>query len=133
MTVAAFMAGGSSPAFAADWPVFKPGQWQFDRTIESKGAKPQKISKTECIDPTADQKAQRDMLKQAGCEVSPPTRNGTTYSYSTTCQVKGKTTASQSVLDATTAEAYTLTVQTATDKARFREVLNAKRIGDCSK
>lgn len=131
LTLAALLACGSSAALAGDWPTFKPGNWQYDHTIEKKGVTPQTFSTSRCIDPTADMTAQRESLKRAGCEIKPPTQSGTTYRYSTACQGKGKTTASQSVLEATSAEAFKLTTDTATNKSRFREVLTAKRVGDC--
>ena len=65
LSVAALALGSVSIAVAADWPAFKPGQWRFERTMDGTGPTPQKISKTECVDPTADQKAQRDMRAAA--------------------------------------------------------------------
>ncbi len=133
LALAALLVCGSSATLAADWPTFKPGNWQYDHTIEKKGVNPQTFSTTRCIDPTTDMQAQRENLKRAGCEIKPPTQSATTYRYSTACQGKGKTTASKSVLEATSAEAFTLTTDTATNKSRFREVLRARRLGECSK
>ena len=55
----------------AEWPSFKPGQWQFERTLESAGGPSGMHSLTERIDPTAEQAEQRTMLAKAGCRFSP--------------------------------------------------------------
>lgn len=122
-----------STALADDWPTFKPGLWQLDRTLEGMGPAPQKISRKECVDPTGDQKTQQARLAKAGCVFSPIVRTGTTYRYSATCTMAGMTTASKSVLEFQGAEAYRLTVDSVTDDMKSHEVLVARRLGDCPK
>lgn len=120
-------------ALAADWPTFKPGNWTFDRTITESGSAPEKVSHTECIDPSADQKAQQAMLANAGCRFTPLVQSGKTYRYSATCKMAGMTTTSDSVLEVESAEAYTVTVDSIVDGGKVHEVLRARRTGDCAK
>jgi len=133
LSLAVLMACTVPIAQAADWPTFKPGQWTFDRTMTGTGAAPQKISASECTDPTADQKEQRAMLAKAGCQFTPLTQSGKTYRYSATCKMAGMTTTSDSVLEVESAEAYTITVDSIVDGEKTHEVLRARRTGDCAK
>ena len=132
-SLAALMACGVQITQAADWPTFKPGHWTFDRMMTGEGAAPEKVSTSECTDPTADQKEQRAMLAKAGCQFTPLTQNGKTYRYSATCKMAGMTTTSDSVLEVESAEAYTITIDSAVDGDKTHEVLRARRTGDCAK
>jgi hypothetical protein len=132
-SLTALLALSTSIALAADWPVFKPGNWTFDRTMTPTGSMPEKVSRTDCTDPTADQKAQRAMLAKAGCQFTPLVQSGNTYRYSATCKMAGMTVKSDSVLTVDSAEAYTITVDSTEDGVKTHEVLRARRIGDCAK
>ena len=123
ISLTALLALSTSIALAADWPVFKPGNWAFDRTLTPTDSKPEKVSRTECTDPTADQKAQQAMLVKAGCQFTPLVQSGRTYRYSATCKMAGMT----------IAEAYTITVDSTEDGVKSHEVLRARRIGDCAR
>ena len=131
LSVAALALGSISIAVAADWPVFKPGQWRFERTMQGSEPVPQKVSTTECVDPTADQKAQRDMLAKAGCKFSPLAQSGRTYRYTADCKMGNMTSSSASVLEVDSPEAFTITVESTVDGSKSREVLRARRVGDC--
>jgi hypothetical protein len=124
---------GAPPASAADWPTFKPGQWSFERTMSGAGAPTDKVSTTECTDPTADQKEQQAMLTKAGCQFTPLAQSGKTYRYSATCKMGGMTSKSDSMLEVESAEAYTVTVDSTVDGKKSHEVLRARRTGDCSR
>lgn len=132
-SLAALMACAVPIALAADWPTFKPGHWTFDRTMTGTGAAAQKVSTSECTDPTADQKTQQAMLAKAGCQFTPLTQSGKTYRYSATCKMAGMTTTSESVLEVESADAYTITVDSVVDGDKTHEVLRARRTGDCAK
>jgi hypothetical protein len=133
IAVAALLGGAIALAAAADWPVFEPGQWTFERTMTGVGASPKPITRTECTDPTADQKEQREMLSKGGCVFSPITQSGDTYRYSATCKMGGMTTTSHSVLVVDSAEAYTITIDSDVGGEKSHEVLKARRTGDCAK
>ena len=124
----------AGPAAAADdWPVLRQGRWQLERTIEGMGPTPQKISRTECIDPTANFRLQQERLGRAGCTFTPLTRRGNEYRYGATCRMAGTSTTSESVLTVESPEAYTLRVSSQADGTATKEVLVAKRLGDCRK
>ena len=131
-SIAALMVCSMSTVLAADWPVFKPGNWTFEQTMSSTGAAPDKASNTRCTDPTADHKAQQGMFANAGCQVMSLTQNGNTYRYSATCKLGGMTTKSDSVLTVESAEAYTITVDSNTDGSKTYDVLHAHRIVGCA-
>ena len=134
MTVVATLAACiATVASAADWPKFKPGQWQFDRTIEGTGPEPQKLTKVECVDPTEENRKQRAMLTQAGCQFTPVAEKGSTYTYGATCRIGSVSSTSRSTLVADGNEAYTVTIDSETDGVKTHEVLTARRLGDCPK
>ena len=120
-------------AVAADWPSFKPGLWQFERTMASAGKPTEKVSTSECMDPTAEQAEQRAMLTKAGCRFSPLEQSGKTYRYSADCKMGGMSVTSKSVLEAQGTEAYTITIDSVTDGVKTHEVVTARRVGDCKK
>ena len=124
---------GLPVATAADWPRFKAGHWTFEREMSGTGATPDRLSTTECTDPTEDQREQREMLTKAGCEFSRPSQSGKTYRYSATCKMGSITTRSDSVLEVESAEAYTITVDSTVNGNQTHEVLRARRVGDCKK
>jgi hypothetical protein len=133
LSITALLALQIGSATAADWPTFKPGNWTFDRTMTGPGPTSEKLSRTECTDPTADHKEQQAMLTKAGCQFTPLTQSGKTYRYSATCKMAGMTTKSDSVLEVESAEAYTITVDSIVDGSKAHEVLRARRIGDCAR
>lgn len=123
----------AAPLPAQDWPVLRQGRWQFDRTIEGMGPAPQKVSRTECIDPTANFRRQQEQLARAGCTVTPPTRRGDDYRYTARCTLAGTATVSESVMTVTGPDGYTVRVASTVDGKATREVLVARRLGDCTK
>jgi len=131
LAVLALLLGVIPLAPAADWPTFKAGIWTFERTLRGLGPGADKVSRTECADPTVDQKAQQEMLAKAGCQFTPLAQSGRTYSFSATCTLGGVTTQSDSVLEFESDEAYTITIDSVMDGGRSHEVLRARRIGDC--
>jgi hypothetical protein len=133
LSLAAFAACGVSLVVAADWPFFKPGQWQLERTMASAGKAPEKVSTTECFDPAAEQAKQRATLTRVGCQFSPLEQSGSTYRYSATCKMGGINSTSNSVLEVQSAEAYTITIDSVMGNTKTHEVLNARRVGDCAK
>jgi hypothetical protein len=124
---------GTSVALAADWPVFKPGNWTFVRTMTGAGAPATPVTRTECTDPSADQKEQHDKLSKSGCQFTPLTQSGNTYRYSATCKMGAMAMKSDSVLVVESAEAYSITVDSEVGGQKSHEVLKARRVGDCAK
>lgn len=127
------LAFASTPASGADWPTFKPGQWSFERTMSGTNAKDDKVSTTECTDPTADHKEQQALLASAGCKFTPLKQSGKTYRYTADCKMGRVTSKSDSVLEVESAEAYTITVDATVNGKKGHEVLRARRTGNCAK
>jgi len=123
----------AAPVPAQDWPVLRQGRWQFDRTIEGMGPAPQKVSRTECIDPIANFRRQQEQLARAGCTVTPPARRGDEYRFTARCTVAGTATVSESVMTVNGTDGSTLRVASTVDGKATREVLVARRLGDCTK
>jgi Protein of unknown function (DUF3617) len=120
-------------AAADEWPALRAGLWEFDRTIETPGVagKPQTMQTTNCTNPASDMKSQNEMLTKAGCKFSPVTRSGNTYSYSAVCKLQGVSGTSNSVLTVENDGAYTIRVESDLGGQPSRELLRAKRTGDC--
>lgn len=131
-SLAALLALSTSIARAADWPAFKPGHWSFERTLTGADSTREKLTRTECVDPTADHTAQQAMLTKAGCKFTPLVADGKSYRYSATCKMAGLDVQSAAVLEVDSAEAYTLTIDSIEDGEKTHEVLRARRIGDCA-
>ena len=133
LSIAALTVCSISTVLAADWPVFKPDNWTFDRTMSGTHSTPDKASNTRCSDPTAERHARQAMLQRPGCQVTPLTQNGQTYRFSATCKSGPMTTKSDYILEASSAEAYTLRVDSTTDGRRTYDMLHARRVGDCAR
>ena len=71
------------PACAADTlPEFRPGLWEFRRSVDGGGGKPAALTTQKCTDPTADMQKKTESLITAGCKPTPVTKNGNRYSFS---------------------------------------------------
>lgn len=131
------MAAATSMSVAAadDWPALRQGMWEFDRTIETPGTagKPKTIQMKKCTRPTEDMSKQNEMLTKGGCRFSPIQKTGNAYSYSADCKMQGVAMKSSSVLTVDGDSAYILRVESQTGSEVTKEVLRARRTGDCAK
>ena len=120
-------------ALAEDLPVLKPGLWEFKRTVASRGAggKPMNVENRKCTDPTADMKKSNDMLARQGCKFSPIARSGSTYAFSSDCQIRGTHFQSRSVITVDGVGAYRVEVTSTGDGSSTKELLVARRVGEC--
>lgn len=120
------------PAAADDWPALRTGMWEFNRTIETPGTpgKPQIIQTKKCTNPSDDMKKQNEMLTKGGCQFSPVTRSGNTYTYSAVCKLKVLSGTSKSVLTVENDSAYMIRIESDLGE-QTRELLRARRVGDC--
>ena len=114
-------------------PALSTGMWEFNRTIESSRTpgKPQTIQTKTCTNPSDDMRKQNEMLTRSGCKFSPVTRAGSTYSYSAACKLQGAEGTSKSVLTVENDGAYTIRVESNFGGEPTRELLRARRVGDC--
>src|SRR5882724_10204707 len=62
-------------AMAAELPAFRPGLWEFKRTVEG-GRGPQTLANQKCTNPTEDMKKGRQSLAGVGCTFTPLTQSG---------------------------------------------------------
>ncbi len=129
--IAALCAAGS--AAADDWPVLRHGMWEFNRSMETvgKAGKPQTVQTSKCTSPTEEWKRQQETLSKAGCKFSPLVRAGNVVTYSAVCKMQGSTVTSKSVMTVDGDGAYTLRVESDDGGETTRELLQARRKGDC--
>ncbi len=126
----AFPAG---PAYPDDWPSFRRGIWEFQRTIEGVGGQgtSQTIKNKKCTDPTEDMKKQNETLAKAGCKLSPISRSGNVYRFTSDCALQGMSAQGKSEIRVESDSAYTVHIETRQGKQVTKEVLKARRTGEC--
>lgn len=131
LLLAATLAAG--PAVADGWPALRAGMWEFDRTIEAADTpgKPRSIQTKSCTSPSADMNKQNEMLTKGGCKFSPIARAENTYTYSATCKLQGASGTSKSVLTVESDSAYSIRIESDFGGTPTRELLRARRVGDC--
>lgn len=132
LSIVALCAAGTAAA-ADQWPPLRHGMWEFSRSIETpgKGGKPQTMKTKQCTNPTEDMKRQNEMLSKAGCRFSPVTRSGNIFTYSAQCKMQGMAGTSKSVLTVDGDSSYTIRIESDFGGEATREVLQARRSGDC--
>lgn len=123
----------SAAALADELPVLTPGMWEFKRTVEAQGTggKPMNVANRECTDPTAEMRKSNDMLAKQGCTFTPVSKSGATYTFSSDCRIQGVRYQSRSVITVESASAYRVDVTSSGSGPSTKEVLVAKRTGDC--
>lgn len=130
---AALLLGPAAFAFAAELPSFRQGLWEFNRSIQpqSPSGKPTTVADKRCTDPTADMKRMNDMLAKQGCRFSPVSASGNVFTFSSTCQIQNVSAQSSSTLTRESDSAYTVQVASTGSAGASKELLVAKRVGDC--
>jgi hypothetical protein len=118
----------SIPVGAEDLPVFRQGMWDFQRTVGTQKMKTQK-----CASPNDDMKRQNAMLEKAGCHFAPLKKAGKTYTFTAECTGKNPSITSHTttVITVESDSAYTLQVDATAGGQSTKELLTARRIGDC--
>jgi len=85
-----------------------------------------------CIDPVADMQRQNAKLAEAGCTISAPVKSGNAYSFTATCKMMGTRSNMKSTLVVESDSAYTLTVEGTAAGEPVKELMKARRTGDCT-
>lgn len=118
---------------ADDLPALRKGMWEFNRSVEDSKTpgKPMNMTNKKCADPTADMKQMNGALTRQGCKFSPVVKTGNAYSFSADCQIQGVSMQSRSVMSVESDSAYKVDVTSKAGAQSTREVLVAKRLGDC--
>jgi len=124
----------TAQAFAQEWPSLRHGMWDITRTMQAPGGgAPKTVTAKRCMDPAADWQRQNAQLTKAGRTFTPSKRSGSTYTFSSSCNVTGVSSTTTTTIVVESDGAYTLTVEGKTDGEPTKEVMKAKRIGDCAK
>ena len=105
--------------------------WEFNRTIAGVSGKTQTTTTKKCVNPTDDMRKQKDMLTKAGCKSSPVTKSGSSYRFTSDCSIQGIAVQSQSVISVDDDTAYKVNIESQQGGEKTKELLVAKRIGDC--
>jgi len=117
-----------------EFPTFQPGLWSFTSTVNLKGAnKPQVRTVRKCTNPTADIKKKWDMLASQSCKFSPMTHDGNRYSYGSFCEKNGLILQSKSSIIVESSSAYRVETDSRTNNQAQKEIIEAKRLGECAK
>jgi len=121
-------------ASAEELPTFRQGLWEFDRSAGG-----QRMHTTQCTAPSEDLKRQNEMIeKRGGCKMSPLQHAGSTYTFSADCTMSAPqgpvSFRSTSVMTVESDSAYRIEVTiTGGPGPAGKELLTARRIGDCAK
>ncbi len=120
------------PALAAEQlPDFRPGLWEFKRSVDAGDGKPATLTNQKCASPTDDMNRKTETMATSGCQASPVSRSGNIYSFSFKCTIQGVPVESRSVITVTNESAYKVDVETRQGSRTSREQLDARRVGDC--
>ncbi|HKC44477.1 MAG TPA: DUF3617 family protein [Burkholderiales bacterium] len=130
--LAASVLAAATAVGADDLPQFRPGLWEFKRSIEElkQGTKPPPVNLQECVDPTANLKKHKET---PGCKFSPMTKSGDSYSFTADCQTDRGRLRAKSVITVESDSAYRLRIESQAGDQQWTELLVARRIGDCEK
>jgi Protein of unknown function (DUF3617) len=103
------------------------------RTVDGQGAgaQPANVVNKKCADPGADMKRMNELLAKQGCKTSPVSSKRNVYSFTSECQVQGVAMRSESIVTVDSDSAYTVQVNSSTGWGSTKELLVAKRLGDC--
>ena len=122
------------PAVAEELPALRQGMWEVKRTVEQAGgaAKAQAIENRRCSDPTANMKKQNELMAKTGCTASPLSRSGNAYSFTLACEIQGTKMESKSIITVASDSEYRIDIESQGGGRGTKEVLQAKRVGDCA-
>ncbi len=134
MLCAAAMAAAwlAEPA-AQQWPALRQGMWEFTRTMQPPGGgAATTMTSKRCTDPVADMQRQNANLAKSGCTISAPVKSGSTYTFTAACKMMGTESNMKSTLVVESDSAYTLTVEGTAAGEPVKELMKARRTGDCA-
>ena len=127
----------SSQAFAEEGfggPSFRKGLWKFVRTLEivshSSNGRQKLIERemTRCVDPTMAMKATFASAPVGNCHSSKPEKVNNRYIFSNRCDYMGPV---STVITVHSDEAYTEVNEITVGQLPRKDLVIAKRIGDC--
>jgi hypothetical protein len=121
----------SPAAFADELPAFKPGFWEFRRSVDGGDGRPAALTHQKCTSPTDDMREKTESLAQAGCQPSAVTRSGNLYTFSLECELQGVAVKTRTLIRFESASAYVVDAESKQGSTTTREHLVARRLGDC--
>ena len=132
-TCLAFAVSIPATALGAEPPVLKKGIWEYKRTMFGAAAGGMNAESTNkrCADPAAAMKIMSEALAKQGCKVTPPIVKGNERTSMTECTVNGTVVHSERVMTIASDSAYKVSITTSGGGRTSREVMAAKRVGDC--
>lgn len=129
-----FLLGPPGVASARGWPTLRHGEWEITRTMENPGGgAPRVVTAKRCMTPAEDWDRQNAQLEKAGCAFSAVTRDASGYWFTATCKLMGTESTSKTTIVPEGDSAYTLTVTGTTGGRSTREVMKARRVGECAR
>jgi Protein of unknown function (DUF3617) len=119
------------PAGAGELPEFRPGLWEFKRSVDGGDGKPASLTNQKCTSPTEDMRKKTESMAQAGCQPSPVTKSGKLYTFSLNCRIQGIEVQSRTLIKVENESAYVVDAESKQDGNVTREHLVATRLGEC--
>ena len=120
------------PEPAAELPQFKPGLWEYRRTVVSgQSAKPQISTVRKCSDPGADIRDKMAALKKKSCQFTPLRKRENHYLSSWTCPTPSGPMRFRDVLIVNDPASYEDTSEMHSAHHVTQQKIEARRLGEC--
>ena len=121
----------AAPAAAGELPQFRPGLWEFRRSVDGGDGTPASLTNQKCTSPTEDMRKKTESMAQSGCQPSPVTKSGDLYTFSLNCRIQGVDVSSRTLIKVENDSAYVVDAESKQNGNVTREHLVATRLGDC--
>ena len=132
LLLAPLAAAATDAAPPAGLPAFRAGMWSYSLTVNTYDSKTPRVkTMTRCSDPAAEMRGKWLKLEAQACKFSPLAHAGNRYSYHSSCTDKGRTLTMSSVIITDKDDAYRVETDSHTATQASREIVVARRIGDC--
>jgi hypothetical protein len=129
--------GSATLAVAEEWPRFRKGVWQFDRTLELIGVVDDSDEKarvlirsqmTRCVDPSEAMKETFKPLAVGSCHSRPPERIANRYVFPLRCDYMGPV---RTTIDVESDTAYIEVNELTVGRLPRTDTVVARRIAEC--
>jgi hypothetical protein len=129
--------GSATLVVAEEWPRFRKGVWQFERTLELTGVSSDSDEKarvliksqmTRCVDPSEAMKETFKPLSVGSCHSRPPQRMSNRYVFPLRCDYMGPV---RTTIDVESDVAYTEINELTVGRLPRTDTVIARRIGEC--
>lgn len=121
----------AAPAAAGELPEFRPGLWEFRRSVDGGDGSPASLTNQKCTSPTEDMKRKTESMAQSGCQPSAVTKSGNLYTFSLSCTIQGIEVSTRTLIKVENDSAYVVDAESKQNGNVTREHLIATRLGDC--